>query len=153
MVRDLNNTNEQQVNATKPRIKTLLEGVSVIETDAPSRVFRYNLAALGLTWSGEIALAQQSNPDIDIVYPEEGAIFWMENYVIPSSAQNLDAAYAWLNYTLQDDLFWLMTRDSLYINPNQASIEYMRVNQPELYSTYVESAATNPPSSVILNTQ
>ncbi len=70
----------------------------------------------------------------------------------PKGAPHLDAAYAWLNYTMQGDIFWMMLRDFPYTNPNKAALEYARVNQPELYKTFTESIITNPPPDVIANT-
>ena len=58
----------------------------------------------------------------------------------------MDAAYAWLNYSLQGDVFWLMLRDFPYTNPNRAALEYAKANQPELYEEYINSPMTNTPA-------
>ena len=104
---------------------------------------------MGMTWTAEALLAQQENPAIQYIYPSEGAILWMDNYAIPANAPHLDAAYAWLNYNLQGDVFWLMLRDFPYTNPNQAALDYAQANQADLYNAYIESPITNTPADVI----
>lgn len=82
--------------------------------------------------------------------------------MIPAAAPHADAAYAWLNYSMQPDLFWLMLRDFQYTNPNQAALDYAKGNQmsikdadgkdttPDaLYTAYIESLVTNTPPDVI----
>jgi spermidine/putrescine-binding protein len=97
---------------------------------------------------GEAYLAQQEVPEITYVYPEEGAILWQDNWAIPSGAPHPDAAYAWLNYTMQGNMFWLMLRDFPYINPNKAALEFAKANHPDIYEPYINSPITNPPPEV-----
>lgn len=64
---------------------------------------------------------------------------------------HLDAAYAWLNYSLQGNVFWLMLRDFPYTNPNAAALTYAKDNQPDLYNGYINSIITNTPPEVLAN--
>jgi spermidine/putrescine-binding protein len=70
---------------------------------------------------------------------------------MPADAPHADAAYAWLNYTMQGDVFWLMLRDFPYTNPNVAALEYAKANQAEIYQAYVDSPITNTPAEAIQN--
>jgi spermidine/putrescine-binding protein len=98
-----------------------------------------------MTWTFEALAAQQENPAIQYVYPEEGAILWQDNWVMLKDAAHADAAYAWLNYTMQGDVFWLTLIDYTYINPNKAALEFAKANHPDLYGRYVDPSITNPP--------
>ena len=60
-----------------------------------------------------------------------------------------DAAYAWLNYTLQPDVFYLMLQDFPYTMPSKAALDYAKAAQPELYQQYIDSPITNTPADVI----
>ena len=106
---------------------------------------------LGITWTGEAFTAQQENPAFKYVYPKEGAILWQDNWAIPTDASHLDAAYAWISYTSQGNMFWLMLRDFTYINPNQAALDYAKTNQADLYNAYINSTITNVPLDAIAN--
>ena len=66
-------------------------------------------------------------------------------------ASHADAAYAWMNYLLQGDVFWLTIRDFPYINPNTAALDYAKANQPDVYKAYAESPITNPPTEALQN--
>ena len=105
-----------------------------------------------LTWvlPGQVkpSLRNQEDPAFTYVYPTEGAIFWQDNWAIPTGASHLDATYAWINYTSQGNLFWLMLRDFPYVVPNKAALDYAKDNQTELYDAYMGSSITNvPPGS------
>jgi spermidine/putrescine-binding protein len=123
---DVNTTDEKQLAEAKAKLQELAKGVKLYNSDA----VRDNLLAgdvdLGITWTGEAFLAQQENPAIQFVYPTEGAILWQDNYVIPKDAPHLDAAYAWFNYTLQPDLFFLMLRDFPYTMPSKGALEFAK---------------------------
>jgi spermidine/putrescine-binding protein len=106
-----------------------------------------------MTWTGEAFLAQQENPAIQYIYPTEGTILWQDNYALLKDAPHADAAYAWLNYTMQPEVFWMMLRDFPYNNPSTATLEYAKTAQPELYEAYMGSTITNVPAEVFASGQ
>jgi spermidine/putrescine-binding protein len=155
---DVNTTDEKQLAEAKAKLQELSKGIKLYNSDA----VRANLLAgdvdLGITWTGEAFLAQQENPAIQYVYPTEGAILWQDNYAIPKDAPHLDAAYAWLNYTLQPDLFYLMLRDFPYTMPSKGALDFARdsgltlkdadgneIAVADLYKHYMGSPITNTP--------
>ena len=140
----------------------LVSAIKLFDSDSPKTALIAGDADLGIVWTGEAFLAQQENPAIEYVYPTEGAIVWQDNYAMPVDAPHADAAYAWLNYSLQGDLFWLMLRDFPYNNPNQAALDFAKGNTTEiedvdgnpttigaLYDAYMSSNITNTPPDVI----
>ena len=148
---DPNTKDPAQLEEAKVKLLELIPNVKLFDSDSPKTALIGGDVDLGMTWTGEAFLAQQENPAIQFVYPTEGAILWQDNWAIPAAAPNLDAVYAWLNYTMQGDLFWLMLRDFPYTNPNAAALEYARVNDPELYNAYMDSPITNTPKEAIEN--
>ena len=102
-----------------------------------------------MTWTGEAVLAKRENAKIDYIYPAEGTIEWMDNYVVVKDAPHLDAAYAWFNYTMQGDIFYLMLRDFPYSNPNKAALDYAKDHAADLYSQYMDSPTTNTPPEIL----
>ncbi len=78
------------------------------------------------------------------------------------TAPHPDAAYAWLNYINQGDVFWMTLTNFPYTNPNSAALAYAKGNSMQVtdvngntttlgdvYNTYINSPITNPPASVI----
>lgn len=161
---DVNTTNPDELNQAKEKLAQLVPGIKLFDSDSPKTALIAGDADLGETWTGEAFLAQQEVPNIEYVYPTEGAILWMDNWAMPVGAPHTDAAYAWLNYTLQDNMFWMMLRDFPYTNPNKAALDYakdnaMAVNDvngnattlAKIYEVYINSPITNTPPDAIKN--
>jgi spermidine/putrescine-binding protein len=146
---DPNTTDEAQLNEAKERLAELVAGVTIFDSDSPKSALIAGDADLGITWTGEAQLAQDEVPAIQFVYPTEGAIKWQDTWAIPAGAPNPDAAYAFLNYINQPELFWMTMRDFPYINPNAASLAWAQENQTELYEKYMASNITNVPEGVL----
>jgi len=161
---DVNSTDPAQLEEAKNKLAELVPGIKIFDSDSPKTALIGGDADLGLTWTGEAFLAQQEVPAIDYVYPTEGAIVWQDTNAIPAGAPHLDAAYAWLNYTMQGDVFWLMLRDFPFTNPNLAALDYAKSNQmatvdldgnettlSALYDAYINSPITNTPAEALQN--
>jgi spermidine/putrescine-binding protein len=146
---DPNTTDPAQLKQAKEKLALLVPNIKLFDSDSPKTALIAGDVDLGMTWTGEAFLAQQENPAIKFVYPPEGAMLWQDNWAIPAGASHMDATYAWLNYTMQGDVFWLMLRDFPYINPDKAALDYAKDNQAELYKKYMDSNITNVPLDVI----
>lgn len=46
---------------------------------------------------------KEGNIAIDVVYPKEGSILWIDNFAIPKEAKNVDAAYKFINFILEPE--------------------------------------------------
>ena len=148
---DVNTTDPVQLEEAKAKLAELVPNIKVFDSDSPKTALIAGDVDLGMTWTGEAFIANQENPDIQYIYPTEGPILWQDNWAIPVGASHTDAIYAWLNYTMQGDVFWLTIRDFQYTNPNKAALEYAQANQPDVYSAYADSPITNPPAEAVAN--
>ncbi|MGL4650298.1 MAG: ABC transporter substrate-binding protein [Caldilineaceae bacterium] len=146
---DPNSTDPAVLDRAKEKLAELVPSIKLFDSDSPKTALIAGDVDLGMTWTGEAFLAQQENPAIEYIYPSEGAILWQDNYVVVADAPHPDAAYAWLNYTLQPELFWMMLRDFPYSNPSAATLEFAKTNHPELYEAYMASNITNTPAEAI----
>lgn len=148
---DPNTTDPAQLEEAKVKLAQLIPNIKVFDSDSPKTALIAGDVDLGLTWTGEAFIANQENPAIQFIYPKEGSILWQDNWAMLKDASHADAAYAWMNYLMQGDVFWLTIRDFQYINPNAAALEYAKANQPEVYKAYADSPITNPPAEAIAN--
>jgi len=148
---DVNTTDPAELDAAKAKLAELVPNIKLFDSDSPKTALIAGDADLGMTWTGEALLAQQENPAIQYIYPTEGAILWQDNWTMLADAPHPDAAYAWLNYTMQGNIFWMMLRDFPYTNPNKAALEYAQANQKELYDAYMASPITNTPAEAVKN--
>ena len=148
---DVNTTDPAQLDEAKTKLAELVPNIKLFDSDSPKTALIAGDVDLGNTWTGEAFLAQQENPDIQYVYPTEGAILWQDNWAMPKDAPHADAVYAWLNYTMQGNIFWMMLRDFPYTNPNKAALDFAKTNEPDLYKAYMDSPITNTPADAIAN--
>ncbi|MCC7118761.1 MAG: spermidine/putrescine ABC transporter substrate-binding protein [Anaerolineales bacterium] len=146
---DVNTTNPTELEEAKVKLQELIPNIRVFDSDSPKTALIAGEADLGFVWTAEALLAQQENPAIQFIYPTEGAILWQDNWVMLAGAPHADAAYAWLNYSMQGDVFWMMLREFPYINPNDAALEFAKTDHPDLYKAYMDSSITNVPADVI----
>jgi spermidine/putrescine transport system substrate-binding protein len=159
---DVNATAQPQLDQARRALQVLAPGIKAYDSDSPHKRLISGEVDVGETWNGEAFLANEAVPSIQFVYPTEGSILWQDNWAILKSAPHADAAYAWLNYTAQGDVFWMMLTNFPYTNPNQAALDYARDNPmvvtdvsgksttlAKVYETFVNSPITNPPAAVI----
>lgn len=146
---DVNTKDPAQLAEAKAKLAELVPNVKLFDSDSPKTALIAGDVDLGMTWTGEAFLAQKENPAFQYVYPTEGAILWQDNWAMPKNAPHPDAAYAWLNYTMQGNIFWMMLRDFPYTNPNKAALDYAKENEPDIYNAYMNSPITNTPAEAI----
>jgi spermidine/putrescine-binding protein len=148
---DVNTTDPAQLDEARKKLAQLIPNIKLFDSDSPKTALIAGDVDLGMTWNGEAFLAQQKNSAIQYIYPKEGAILWQDNWAMPKDAPHADAAYAWLNYTNQGNIFWMILRDFPYTNPNKAALDYAKDNQKDIYNAYISSPITNTPVEVIKN--
>lgn len=148
---DVNTKDKAQLDEAKAKLATLIPNVKLFDSDSPKTALIAGDVDLGIVWTGEAFTANQENPAFKFVYPKEGGILWQDNWAVPTGAPHMDAVYAWINYTSQGNMFWLMLRDFPYVMPNKAALEYAKTNEPDLYNAYMDSTITNVPQADIDN--
>jgi spermidine/putrescine-binding protein len=159
---DVNTTDPVQLEEARDKLNEIIPNIKVFDSDSPKTALLAGAVDLGMTWTGEAFIAQQGNPEILNVFPTEGAILWQDNWALLKNAPHSDAAYAWLNYINQGNVFWMIIRDWPYINPNQAALDFARDNPMKvldvdgnettlatLYDAYMSSPITNVPASIV----
>jgi spermidine/putrescine-binding protein len=148
---DVNTKDPVQLDEAKKKLAELVPNIKLFDSDSPKTALISGDVDLGLTWTGEAFLAQKEKPSIQYVYPTEGAIIWQDNWAMPKDAPHADAAYAWLNYTNQGNIFWMMLRDFPFTNPNKAALDFAKSDQKDFYDAYMASSITNTPVEAIAN--
>jgi spermidine/putrescine-binding protein len=159
---DVNSKDPKQLDAAKAKLLALRPSIKVFDSNSPKTPLISGDATMGIVWTGDVFLAAQQNPSIKYVYPSEGVILWQDNYAIPTVSTHQDAAYAFLNYNYQPDLFWLETRDWPYTNPDQAALDWAKANSvavkdangndttsDKIVAAYFASPITNTPPDAI----
>jgi spermidine/putrescine-binding protein len=146
---DVNTKDPAQLEQAKVKLKELIPNVKLFDSDSPKTALIAGDVDLGITWTGEAFSAHQELPAFQYVYPTEGAILWQDNWAMPVGASHPDAAYAWISYIMQGNVFWMTLRDFTYTNPNIAALDYAKANEVDIYNAYIDSPITNTPPEAV----
>ncbi|MFK5243095.1 extracellular solute-binding protein, partial [Lactococcus lactis] len=64
--------------------------VAAFNSDNPANPYMEGEVNLGMVWNGSAWVARQAGTPLEIVWPKEGGIFWMDSLSIPANAKNVD---------------------------------------------------------------
>lgn len=129
--------NPDEIRQAYEKLAELMPNVRTFNSDAPRMPFMEGETYLGLAWNGEVIMAQdQGMPELDFVYPKEGAIMWMDNMAIPKNAQNIEAAHQFIDFILHPKNAAMISEEIGYGSPNEAAKAEMDeaiANNPIIY--------------------
>ncbi|MEA1989402.1 MAG: extracellular solute-binding protein, partial [Pseudomonadota bacterium] len=81
--------------------------------------------AAATAYNGDTLSAQEYNPNIKFVLPKEGALIWVDHWVVYSNSQNRQLAYQFLNFINQPEIA-AQNAEYVYTAPaNTESLKYV----------------------------
>ena len=80
-------------------------------------------ASVAFLYTSQVTAALAENPDLKVVYPEEGLGFGIMGMFIPSEAPDKDAAYSFMDYIMQPEVAAKCTDYIGYYSTNKAADE------------------------------
>lgn len=99
--------NEEDVDSLKETGEKLLElapNVRLIQDDNTQNALLSGEASVAFLYTSQVTAALAENPDLKVVYPEEGLGFGIMNMFIPSQAPDKEAAYQFVDYILRPEI-------------------------------------------------
>ncbi len=120
-----NTTNEDEIKAAYEELKKIMPSVRLFNSDSPKVPFLAEEVHVGMIWGGEAFRANQENPNIKYIYPQDGAALWMDCVVIPAKAKNVDNALAFINFISRPDISAKISEASGYTSPLTSSKEHL----------------------------
>ena len=78
-------------------------------------------AALGVIYSGEAIYTQRENPDLEYVIPEEGTNIWIDSWVVPKNAPNMENAHLFIDFMCRPDIALKNFEYITYSTPNEGA--------------------------------
>lgn len=76
------------------------------------------------------------DPVFKYIAPKEGAVGWIDTFAIPAGSENLEAAYAWINFIMQPDNAAIAANESGTSVASEGVVELMSA---ELAALFAES--------------
>ena len=138
----MNETDPDKLAEIQEKLLTLKNNIKLYDSDSPKSALISGDCAAGMIWSAEIALSMEENPDIQVVFPEEGPYVFMDNWAILKGCKNYEGAMQFINFMLEPETAQMVSEEFPYLCPNEAAVEAMGTD-------YSENQAKNPPADVI----
>ncbi|WP_426816562.1 spermidine/putrescine ABC transporter substrate-binding protein PotD [Winslowiella sp. 2C04] len=116
-----NTTDPEQINAAYEELKKLMPNVLTFNSDNPGSPYMEGEVNLGMVWNGSAYVARQAGTPLDVIWPQEGGIFWMDSLSIPANAKNVEGALKLINFLLRPDVAAKVAETIGYPTPNLAA--------------------------------
>ena len=120
------NTNDPaQIREGFEFLAQLKPSVRVFDVTAIKQALISEEVWLGPIWSGDFLVAAAENDKLAFVFPEEGVTLWVDNFVIPSGAANVENAHIFINYMLRPEVALRAVEEYQYSTPNLKAVAMM----------------------------
>lgn len=127
----LNETDSDRLQEATAKMKELMPNILALVADEMKMHLINEEAYIGITFSGEAAMAMWESENLAYVVPEEGSNLWFDNLVIPHNAENVEGAHALIDFLLRPEIAAQNAEYVGYSSPNQSALEIM---DPEITS-------------------
>jgi spermidine/putrescine transport system substrate-binding protein len=87
---------------------------------------------VALAYSGDLVQLQSDNPDLEFVYPDEGAMTFTDNMMIPAKAEHVFAAETMINYVYEPEVAAKIALYVNYLSPCKGVQEIVEKTDPKL---------------------
>ena len=121
----LNSKDDDQLAAAAKKLDSLTPNVKAIVADEIKMYMIQEEASVAVTFSGEASEMLWENENLHYVIPSEGSNLWFDNFVIPKTAKNFDAAYAFINFMLEPENAAQNAEYVGYSTPNKTALELL----------------------------
>jgi len=132
------------INPTTANIDQILKAIEKIEQAADAGQFRrftgndYSTDLtkgniwVALAYSGDLVQLQSDNPDLKFVYPEEGAMTFTDNMMIPAKAEHVYAAEKMMDYVYEPEIAAKLAIFVNYLSPVKGVKEIVEKTDPDI---------------------
>jgi spermidine/putrescine transport system substrate-binding protein len=118
-----NNTkNEDEIRQAYEALVELLPNVKLFLSDSPKGPIIQGNVPMGVMWNGETYMAQLELGTMEYIYPSEGVTLWVDSFVIPKGAENVENAHKFIDYVLRADIGKIILEEVGNSTPNRATI-------------------------------
>lgn len=121
----VNTTNPAEIKDGFDFLAKLKDSVRVFDVTAIKQALISEEVWIGPIWNGDYLVALEENENLRFVFPEEGAVLWTDSFTIPIGAENVDNAYAFINYMLRPDVAARCVDEYKYSTPNLEAIKLL----------------------------
>lgn len=123
MGKSMNEEDTAVIAETGAKLLELAPNVRMIQDDNTQNALLNGEASAAFLYTSQVTAALAENPDLKVVYPEEGLGFGIMAAFVPSKAPNAEAGNQFLNYLLEPEIAKQCIEYIGYYNTNKAADE------------------------------
>jgi spermidine/putrescine-binding protein len=149
----LNDTDLEHLAEARDLIAAAKEGIATFDSDQYDEALANGEVAVSHGYSGNmiVGIGGADNPDdFEYILPQEGATFWIDNMVVPTTADSPCSAFTFINFILDAENGATLTNWNYYGSPNKAAIDAGLIEQ-EVVDFYADTF-TAPNLEIIQDT-
>ncbi|MFN2354770.1 MAG: extracellular solute-binding protein [Desulfopila sp.] len=117
-----NTKDPEEIKEAYQMLKELMPNVLLFNSDSPRVPFLSGEVDVGMIWNGEAWMARQENEAIRYIYPKEGVNLWVDSFVIPKAARNIDNAHSFINFMLRPEVAKMCVEEYGYATPVRTAL-------------------------------
>ena len=124
----MNEEDVDVIDKTGEKLKELAPNIRMIQDDNTQNALLNGEASVAFLYTSQVTQALKDNPDLEVVYPEEGLGFGIMGMFVPSDAPNAKAANEFINYILEPEVSAQCINYIGYYNTNKAADDLVDEN-------------------------
>lgn len=138
-----NTTNPTEIEEAYNELKKLIPNVRAFNSDSPANPFIEGEVDIGMIWNGSAYIARKEGVPMHFIWPEEGAIFWMDSLSIPANAKNVEGALKLIDFLLRPEIAAKISLEVGYPTPNLTARQLLPKEIANDKSLYPDAAILN----------
>jgi len=96
----LNATDSNEIKKAQGTLESIRKNVKAFTSETLAGLSAGEMAAAHAYSSDALQARKHTNGKVDYLIPQEGCTWWIDTFVIPKGAQNVEGAYALINFLL-----------------------------------------------------
>jgi spermidine/putrescine transport system substrate-binding protein len=137
-----NSKDAKQIKQAYEKLAELKPNLASFTSDAWRDQVKSGDLVLAMAYSSDANDVMGEDTNLQYVFPKSGSTVWTDTLAIPTTAPNLEGAYAWINFMLRPDVAAQICERLSFATPNQVAFN-------KLPSKVKENPRLFPPDSVL----
>ncbi len=139
---NINQTDPSQIAKAYQQLKGLIRNVRLFNSDAVINIYADDDATIGMAENGDALLAEESNPNLKYIYPEDGFSIWIDCMAVLKYAPHPKEAMQFINFLMQPNIAKEIVLAQGFSTPNLAAMALLPKSERE-------NPVFNPPASTL----
>lgn len=121
----VNDTDPQHIKAAFEKLKTLMPNIKLFNTDTMRSIYIDEDVTIGMSWSGDMSLAQAENPNLAFIYPKEGFVVSLDCLAIPKKSKNVANAHKFIDFLSRPEIAKQIAIDTGFATTNLKAVDLL----------------------------